>query len=181
MTDVNLKSNSWANIALLIPLAAALSTAHADDSPWPIRVGPAHVGFDASARIDVAGAPVPETNVAVTDNVALAIDVGYALDDRWTIRAAFGVPPTTTMSAAGSLKGLVPPLTSTLGRVKYGPAVLSVTWKLGNFGLFEPYVGAGLNYTHVFSSNDGDIAGLKVESAFGTALQVGFDVPLDRN
>jgi outer membrane protein len=33
----------------------------------------------------------------------------------------------------------------------------------------------------VFSSNDGDIAGLKVDSAFGTALQAGLDIPLDKS
>lgn len=168
-------------MAVLLPLLGTLSNAHAEDSPWSIRVGPAMVAFDASAKVDVGGANVPGANVAVKDNTALAFDIGYALDDRWTIRTAFGAPPTTTLSAAGSLKGFVPPLTGTLGKVKYGPAVLSATWKLGKFGVFEPYVGAGLNYTHVFSSKDGDIAGLKVKSAFGTALQVGFDVPIDRH
>jgi outer membrane protein len=168
-------------MAVLLPLLGTLSNAHAEDSPWSIRVGPAMVAFDASAKVDVGGANVPGANVAVKDNTALAFDIGYALDDRWTIRTAFGVPPTTTLSAAGSLKGFVPPLTGTLGKVKYGPAVLSATWKLGKFGVFEPYLGAGLNYTHVFSSKDGDLAGLKVKSAFGTALQVGFDVSIDRH
>jgi outer membrane protein len=181
MMNINLKTRSKVAMTLLLSIAAAVSTAHAEDSPWSIRAGAALVKFDASASVDVAGTAFPGANVAVKDNSTLAFDVGYALDDRWTIRTAFGVPPTTTMSTAGSLNGFVPPLTGTLGRVKYGPAVLSATYKLGNFGMFQPYVGAGLNYTHVFSSSDGDIAGLKVKSAFGTALQVGFDVPLDRN
>lgn len=172
---------TWIAMGALLPLAAALSTAHAEDSPWSIRVGPAQVLFDASAKVDVGGTTVPGANVGAEDNTTLALDIGYALTDRWTIRAAVGIPPTTTLSAAGTLKGFVPPLTGTLGRVKYGPAVLSATWKIGDFGAFHPYVGAGLNYTHVFSSEDGDIAGLKVDSAFGTVLEGGFDVPLDRH
>lgn len=171
----------WVFMGAMLPLAAALPNAHAGDSPWSVRVGPALVAFDASARVDVAGSTVPGANVAVKDNSTLALDIGYALNDRWTIRTALGIPPTTTLSAAGTLKGFVPRLTGTLGRVKYGPAVLSATWKIGEFGAFHPYVDTGLNYTHVFSSKDGDIAGLKVKSAFGSVLQAGFDVPIDRN
>jgi outer membrane protein len=181
MKNTKQTHQAWVAMGVLLPLAAALPAAHAGDSPWSVRVGPALAAFDASAKVDVGGANVPGANVGVKDNVFLGIDIGYALNDRWTIRTALGIPPTTRLSAAGTLKGFVPPLTGTLGRVKYGPAVLSATWKIGEFGAFHPYVGAGLNYTHVFSSKDGDIAGLKVKSAFGTALQVGFDVPIDRN
>ena len=180
MKTTALKPRALTTMGLFLPLIAGAPLAHATDSPWSVRLGPALVAFDASASVDVAGSTVPGANVAVKDNTTLALDIGYALDDRWTIRAAIGVPPTTTLSADGSLKGFVPPLSGTLGRVKYGPAVLSATWKIGEFGIFHPYVGAGLNYTHVFSSKDGDIAGLKVKSAFGGALQVGVDVPVDR-
>lgn len=181
MKKCNLTSRTGFALGLLLPLAAASTSATAGDSPWSVRVGPAMAVFDASANVAVAGANVPGANIGVKDNTTLGIDIGYALNDRWTIRAALGIPPTTTLSTAGTLKGFVPPLTGTLGKVKYGPAVLSATWKFGGFGAFEPYVGAGVNYTHVFSSEDGDIAGLKVKSAFGTVLQAGFDVPIDRN
>lgn len=180
MTQHNLKMRAWPRTALLLAVAATCAQAHAADSPWSVRIGPAQVAFDASASIDVGGANVPGANATADENTTLAFDIGYALDDRWTVRAAFGVPPTTTLNAAGSLKGMVPPLTGKLGRVSYGPAVLSLTWKLGDFGMFQPYVGAGVNYTHVFSTEDGDIAGLKVKSAFGTALQLGVDVPINR-
>ncbi|MEN9890893.1 MAG: outer membrane protein precursor, partial [Pseudomonadota bacterium] len=147
-------------------------------SPWTLRVGPALAAFHASSRVSVAGSPVPGAAIDLKDNVFLGIDIGYALDAHWTLRTALGVPPTTTLSAAGSLAGLVPPLTGTLGHVKYGPAVLSLVWSPGAVGPLRPYVGAGLNYTHVFSSSDGDIAGLRVRSAFGTALQAGVELPI---
>jgi len=168
-------------LGIIFPLAMLCAPAYAGESPWSLRAGPAQVAFDASASVSVAGTTFPGGNVGVQDNTALAFEIGYALDDRWTVRLALGVPPTTTFSAAGSLKGMVPPLTGTLGKVTYGPAVLSATYKLGSFGAVQPYVGAGINYTHVFSSNDGDIAGLKVDSAFGTALQAGLDIPLDKS
>ena len=74
---------------------------------------------------------------------------------------------------------MVPPLTGTLGEVKYAPAVLSVTYGLGELGIFRPYVGLGINDTRIVSTRDGDLAGLRVKSAWGSLLQVGVDVPLD--
>lgn len=169
----------WLGLSLLLTLLPASPAALADASPWSLRAGPAWVVWDASATVAVGGAVVPGGTAGAKDNTTLGLDIGYALNDRWTLRLAFGVPPTTTLSAGGTLRGMVPPLTGTLGNVKYGPAVLSATWKAGEFGAFQPYVGAGVNYTHVFASHDGDIAGLNVRSALGTALQAGFEVPLD--
>lgn len=161
--------------------AVAVPAARAGDSPWSLRVGPAHVGFDARSSVEVAGGPVPGGVVEVQDNTALAFEVGYRATDRWTLRFAFGVPPTSTLSTGGTLNTLVPPLSGTLGQVRYGPAVATATWGLGEFGAFRPYVGAGINYTHVFKSSDGDIGGLHIRSAWGSALQAGVDVAVDRD
>ena len=45
--------------------------------------------------------------------------------------------------------------------------------------MLRPYVGAGLNYTIVFKSEDGFISNLDARSAFGSVLQLGVDMPLD--
>lgn len=168
-------------LCALILVAGAMPAAHAGDSPWSLRVGPAHVGFDAESAVEVAGNVIPGGFVNVKDNTALAFELGYRATDRWTLRFAFGVPPTSTLSTGGTLNTLVPPLTGTLGKVKYGPAVLSATWNLGDFGAFRPYAGAGVNYTHVFKTTDGDIGGLRIKSAWGSALQAGFDVAINRD
>lgn len=152
--------------------------ASAQTSPWSVRVGPARVTFHTRATLSVGGNAVPAAAVAASSSNFLGIELGYALTDAWTARLALGVPPTTTLSAAGSLTAMVPPLTGTLGKVTYGPAVLSGNYTLGNFGGFKPYVGAGVNFTVVMKNHDGDVAGLKVKSALGSAFEAGFDYPL---
>jgi outer membrane protein len=172
------------------PLALALAcgalglalppAAQAQDSPWSLRAGPAAVNFAARSGVEVAGTAVPGGEVQVQRNTTLAMELGYALDARWTTRLAFGVPPTTRLGAGGSLRALVPPLTGTLGRVQYAPAVLSLTCGLGDWAALRPYVGVGINYTWITASRDADLAGLQARSAWGSALQAGVDVPLGR-
>jgi outer membrane protein len=174
--------HSFRTSSLLGACALALMPgAQAQTSPWSVRLGPAAVNFSAKSSVEVAGAVVPGGELAVKDNTTVALEIGYAIDDRWTTRLAIGVPPTTTLSAGGTLTGFVPPLTGTLGKIKYGPGVLSLTYKLGDFASFKPYVGAGVNYTWVISASDGDVSGLKAKSAWGTVLEAGFDVPLSPN
>lgn len=168
-------------LSLIATVLPASQATHAAEAPWSFRVGPAHVAFDAKSSVEVAGATVPGGFIRVEDNTALAFEAGYRASERVTLRLAFGVPPTSTLSTGGTLNTLVPPLTGTLGQVKYGPAVVSATWSLGEFRAFRPYVGAGVNYTHVFKSTPGDIGGLRIKSAWGSALQAGFDVALDRD
>ncbi len=148
--------------------------ASAQDTPWTVRLGAAHVGFSTQADVRVNGAPVPGADAEASSNTAIGIEVGYDLLPDLRARFLMGVPPTTTLTGTGSLAG-----TGTLGRVQYGPAVLSLTYALGQLGPARPYVGAGVNYTIVFKSEDAFIANLDVKSAFGPVLQAGFEVPLE--
>jgi outer membrane protein len=165
-------------LAATLLSAACLSPVHAETSPWSVRVGPASVAFDVSSSVAVAGTTVPGGEVQAKDNLFLGIEIGYTVNEAWAVRLALGVPPTTTLSTGGTLNALVPPLTGTLGKVKYGPAVLSANYTLGQWGPVKPYVGLGVNYTMVMESRDGDIAGLNVKSAWGSALELGLDWPI---
>jgi outer membrane protein len=156
---------------------SAMAVAYAEDSPspWSMRVGVGYVAFNESAKIKVAGAQVPGGNLHADNNTILGLELGYALNENWTARLAVGVPPTTKLSTAGSLNALVPPLTGKLGEVTYGPAVLSGTYTFNQFRSFKPYIGAGVNYTLVLHEKDGDVHNLHIKSAFGAALEGGFD------
>lgn len=168
-----------ASLAVLAAGAGIARPVQAQESPWSLRVGPAQVAFSASSHVDINGAPMPGARVGVSDNTIAAFEVAYRLSERWTTRLALGIPPTTTLSDEGSLKAYVPPLTGTAGRATYGPAVWSLTWRPFDFERVRPYIGAGVNYTLVSKSEDGDVQGLKVKSAWGSALEAGLDVPLD--
>jgi outer membrane protein len=152
----------------------------AQESPWTFRVGPAGVFWDESAKVKLDGTTVPGGNANVKDNTTLGMDIGYDFTDRWTARFAFGIPPKTKLTTAGSLDAARPPLSGKLGEVTYGPAVLTAVYKFNPNGRISPYAGAGVTYVYVFDSKDGDIHGLKVDHAWGTVLQVGFTAPLNK-
>ena len=164
-------------LGLFILLALA-GQAAAQDSRWTLRGGPVGVYWDESTQVKVAGTTMPGAQIDVETNYSLGLDLGYDLDEHWTGRFAFGIPPKAKLSTAGTLNAMVPPLSGNLGEVRYGPAVLSVIYKFNVRGRIVPYIGAGVTYVRVFSSHDGDVRDFDVDHAWGGALQAGFAIPL---
>jgi outer membrane protein len=160
----------------LLPSARA-----APAGPWSVRAGYAYAAFAPSSSLSLAGSVVPGASVAIDGKSLVLGDVGYAFDDRWTVRFAFAAPPTVTVAADGALTGYMPPLGGTLGTIKLAPAVLSATYSPGEFAALRPYLGAGVNYTKIVKSTDGDIASLQARDAWGSALEIGCDLLLDRS
>jgi outer membrane protein len=154
--------------------ALACTSAVAQDSPWSISLGAAHVGFSTKADVKVNGVLVPGADAKASSNTTLGLEVACDLTPDLKARFLIGVPPTTRLTGTGALAG-----TGTLGKVQYGPAVLSLTYALGHLGPVRPYVGGGANYTIVFNNKDGFIANLDAKSAFGAVVEAGFDVPLE--
>lgn len=142
-------------------------------SPWSVRLGVAHIGFNPKAEVFLGGAPVPGADVELKNNTTLTLEIGYSISPQLTGRLLLGVPPTTTFTGSGTITG-----TGTLGKAKYGPAVLSLTHGLGQWGPIKPYAGGGIAYNIIFKSEDAFISNLDIKNSFGSVLQAGFDVPL---
>ncbi|WP_253907166.1 OmpW/AlkL family protein [Herbaspirillum rubrisubalbicans] len=161
---------------MLVVLALQMGNASAQQSPWSVYGGLAHIAFSPTAHVRVNGVEVPGGNANASSNDSLAFGVVYRFDEHWSAELALGLPPTTTLTGSGTLSSA-----GTLGKVKYGPAVLSLRHTFFAGAPVQPYIGAGLNYTHVFNSQDGFVQGLKTRSAFGPVLQLGVNVPFNEH
>ncbi len=144
----------------------------AERSPYWVNVGAGFVNFNSSANILLAGSTLPASATA-SNNTTLLAEFGYDITKNWSARLTVGIPPTTTLTGTGAVSG------TTLGKVGYAPAVLSVTygWDLG---VVKPYLGVGANYTIITSTQDAAIKGLSVGNGYGPVLQAGFNVPITK-
>jgi outer membrane protein len=162
--------------------AGMLSAAHAESlSPWSLRMGMANATFHTATSLAVAGTDVPGAALSMANQSLPLGDVNYALNEQWTARFALSAPPTVDVFAAGSLSAVLPPSMGPLGKAKIAPMVLSATYSFGDFNGFKPYVGAGINYTMVMSTTDAIVTSTKVNSAWGSALELGLDWSIDRH
>lgn len=149
----------------LLPLAAQ---AQATDAPWLVRLRA--VDFQ-SANKDSTG-----LDLTINDKVIPGVDISYFLTPQIAVELVLTYPQKQTIRSNGT----------DIGSLKHLPPTLTAQYHFTSFGAFEPYVGAGLNYTR-FSSVRFDPAVQTArqpslsKNSVGLMVQVGFDYEFIKN
>jgi len=144
---------------------------HADAAPgFFVHIGPAAVVLNESATMFAAGHQLHGANISIKPQATVAVEAGYFLSSNFAISFTGGFPPFAKIEGAGTMSGV-----GRIGATTYGPMTLTAHYHFTGMGRFQPYVGAGPAFMHVFDDKDGLMTGLKVENAAGFAFQVGAD------
>lgn len=155
------------------------AAAHAEDNPWMVRGRILHVMPDESADLTVGGGALPG-DVDIGTSVVPELDISYFFNDNWAMELILGVTPHDVEAIEVTVPGALDNATVDLGDVWLLPPTLTLQYHFDTGSQFKPYVGAGVNFTHFFNEDEGDVAdSIDYDSSFGGALQVGFDYDLD--
>ena len=150
---------------LMVMAASALlasSNVFAEAGNWMARVRAVNIAPHNSSS-PVAGAELSSKTIP-------EVDFSYFFTDNISAELILTYPQKHTVSLNGA----------SLGTLKELPPTLLVQYHFMPGSSFSPYVGAGLNYTIYSSVNLAP--GLSTSrSSTGGALQVGFDVPINKN
>lgn len=154
------------------PAPAPLGMGGAAQNGFYAHVGPGALLFKASAVVREQGAVIPGGTIDIDPNVTLITEIGYRRE-RIGVSLTGGYPPLATVDGAGLLTPL-----GALGRIRYGPTVLTVHYTFWELGRLQSYVGAGPVFLLVFKNQDGAIRHLDVHDSVGGALQLGAELGL---
>lgn len=162
------------SVSAAIFLAAPAALAH-DAGDFYVRVGATNVNpDDPNGDIDLSAVDpaLAKQDIDVDDAWSLTFTGSYQWTENWAVELLAAYPFEHDIEVDGLGK---------VGSTKHLPPTLSLQYHFLPKGKFQPYVGAGLNYTIFF--DDGaegvlsDLGGdLEIEDdSFGLAGQVGFD------
>ncbi len=184
--------NAW-RLALAVALGSASFAGQAyEQGDWVLRVGATTVEPDTrSDDINLPGGLVAKADV--DNDTQLGIIPVYMLTDVLAIEVLAATPFERNIDAHG--QGAISGTTLDAGSTDLLPPTASVQWyPRGGQPGWQPYVGAGLNYTTFFDTNTdeqlvsllGDLTGgavndanLDLDDSWGLALQAGVDIPID--
>jgi len=170
-----MKQSNIRRLASLTVLCAITGGAAAQESPWFVRMGATSVQHQSDADIAVGGAAVPGSGLNLSDASALSAEFGYWFTPSVALRGLVGFPLLKTRAEGrGTLATF-----GELGEITYAPLVVTATYSF-DLGSVKPYVGAGMAYVGITDTKDGALKNLKVDSGFGSVLQVGVDIPIDK-
>lgn len=148
-----------------------------------VRAGLTTVAPDESSSNIFVGGSDLGVNLTVDSNTQLGLNLAYFLTDNINIELLAATPFNHDVNF-----GVADPLGTgdQLGEVTHLPPSLTANYYFNQAdAAFQPYMGAGINYTIFFdeeftAANDGaGLADLSLDNSFGLTAQVGFDYMLD--
>ena len=173
--------------ASLLALAVASPAAHAfKEGDIIVRAGAITVDpHEDSGEVHVGGAAVAGTKATLDSDTQLGLNFAYMLTDNLGIELLAATPFEHDVKIKGTVLDAA---NGKLGSLKHLPPTLSlVYYPLDHKSAFQPYVGAGINYTYIYDEHVGSEASangfsnFKAKNSWGLAWQVGADYMLTDN
>lgn len=176
-----MKATTLIASAIALAVASPLALAH-KEGELILRAGAAMVDPQTNSDdIKLNGVKLPGTEATVNDNTQLGLTVSYMLTDHLGIELLAATP----FQHRIGVKGVAPGIDGKLGDVKQLPPTLSLQYyPLAATSAWQPYVGAGLNYTTFFDAKlssaqkANGFSKFELSDSWGLALQVGSDFML---
>ncbi|MGG5871745.1 OmpW/AlkL family protein [Pseudomonas peli] len=177
--------------ASLLALAIAAPLAHAHQAgDIIVRAGAITVDPQESSSdiwVGALGTDVAGTKATLDSDTQLGLNFAYMLTNNIGIELLAATPFSHNVGVKGMPGGFAG-LNGKLGELKHLPPTLSVVYyPLDASSAFQPYVGAGINYTWFFDTKlssdaeDKGFSGLDMKDSWGLAAQVGMDYMLTDN
>lgn len=158
-------------------LFTSLSCAAYEKGQLILRTGPAHVNpDDSSGPLRLAGNEIAGTSAQVGDDTQLGITLTYMLRDNLGVSLLASTPFEHQITEVGV--GI-----KQVGSAKHLPPTLTLQY-YPDFGskVFQPYIGAGLNYTKFFDEEASGAlntalgnASMSLDDSLGVAFEIGAD------
>jgi outer membrane protein len=177
---------------LAAALAAAVFTpmiAQAEAGDWVVRLRAADVVPNEDSKLgktvnkNVANVMTPGAELKVDDNLIPELDISYYITKNIAAELILATGSKHDVKIRGDALATVG--NQHLGSVDALPPTLTAQWHFNPDQTFDPYIGAGINYTVMLDRNlkvsRGALAGSKIKidrDSWGPALQAGFDINL---
>lgn len=148
-----------------------------DFKKWQIRVRGVGVVPDESATIGIIGGDVNISNTLIPE-----LDITYFFTKNISAELILATTKHDVSTVNSDISAVGGPTSANvdLGSVYLLPPTLTVQYHFFSDKVFNPYVGAGVNYTIFYNEKAGNtVKGIEYENSFGYAFQVGFDLMLD--
>lgn len=179
-------------LAILVASAFAPAVSMAEQGDIVVRLRAAHINANEDSKLGRltnnawgGGAVNSVLNqgaeLEVESNTIPELDISYYLTKNIALELilALGSKHDVNIHKNGDVGQLVTGKHD-LGEVNALPPTLTVQWHFMPDQMFDPYIGAGINYTR-FMDNSLDLAGNQIRvdrNSWGPAIQAGFDVNL---
>ena len=146
-----------------------------DMKRWFARLGLTAAAYHPGATIATNGGIIPGATASASSNFTTTFEVGYDVTKNISASIFSGFPPKPHIDGRGTVASL-----GTLGKVRYGPMIISANYHFPKVAGFRPYAGGGAAYAIILKEFDGAVTQLNAHNNWGSVLQGGVERQLTR-
>lgn len=169
-----MRKTIWASLLLApLMLPGQASAAQEAESGWFVRAGATQLTLADEIDLAVGGTVVPNAGIDTKVHYTSTIQVGRFVASNFAVVLTVGIPPHIEVNGRDALQPF-----GRLAETTYGPGTLTLQYHPLRRGPFQPYVGAGAAYMHIFSTKDGAFQNVEVDDDLAPALEAGTDIML---
>lgn len=156
-------------VAVAVSMLGLVSVhAQAEENPWLVRARATYINpADKSDPVAGVGAA---NRLTVSDKTILEVDVGYFFTPNLAAELVLTYPQKHDVYLDGA----------SIGTFKHLPPTLLAQYHFAPASTISPYVGAGVNFTHLSSVHLLNGAGDLESNSVGLAVQAGVDYKIDK-
>lgn len=167
-----MKVNNALRLALAagLTLGSAAALAQSAEGPWMMRVRAVDIR-PVNESSDPLGALGGTDTVHVSDKWIPEVDFSYFFTKNISAELILTYPQKHTVKLSGT----------DIGSFKHLPPTLTLQYHFAPDSAFNPYVGAGVNYTAISDVHLLNGAVKLENDSWGGALQIGFDYKIGQN
>ena len=159
-------------LAVLAALFVAGTASSAEKTGWNVRLGATYLDMaNKSDAFTALAINFPSNAVTVQSKWIPEFDVNYAFTPNWSAHVVLTIPQKHEVKLAG---------VGSLGTFQHLPPHFMAVYNFAPDQAFQPYIGAGFNFTLIFNTNlsvAGNQLGLE-SSSIGLSGQIGFNYDL---
>ncbi len=173
---------------LVLAIAAAFAPvlAQAEAGDWVVRARVVNINPDEDSKLGKtlnknvgAGTISPGAELKVDSNTIPELDISYYVTKNIAVELILALGTEHDVSITKNAGGAFG--NQNLGSVDLLPPTLTAQWHFNPDQTFDPYIGAGVNYTYALDRNLklNDGTKIKIDSdSWGLVAQAGFDINL---
>lgn len=168
-----MRKTIWASLLLAPLMLPSQANAQGAESDWFVRAGATQLTLADGIDLSVGGTAVPNAGINTKVHYTSTIQVGRFVGKAFAVSLTVGIPPHIAVDGRDALAPF-----GRLAEATYGPGTLTVQYRPLREGVFQPYVGAGAAYMHIFSTKDGAFQNVEIDDDLAPALEAGTDIML---
>ena len=168
-----MRKTIWAGLLLAPLMLPSQANAQGAELDWFVRAGATQLTLADEIDLSVGGVTVPNAGIDTGTHFTSTIQLGHYVASNVAVALTVGIPPHIDVNGRDALQPF-----GRLAEATYGPGTLTVQYHPLRQGPFQPYVGVGAAYMHIFSTKDGAFQNVEIDDDLAPALEVGTDIML---